>query len=586
MKTSEIRYSYKELLVNAWNLIRPYKGRFWFGSFSRGFSDLVNLYAAYAMAQVLAFFATHKASEPLTDFWTYLILWGITQNAVYIFRQLGKFQLYKVAEQINLDAQTQALTHMSLLDVAWHEHENTGNKLKRMHKGGDGWNKLTRIWIDNLIQIFINLVGISVILTRVDWRVGVVLLIFFATYLVISLPLQTKASAAARAVNKLEEDFTGLSFETINNIRTVKLMNIFPRLFPRFQAQANLIFLATKRRAKWFRSKVAIQGIWAHSFRIIITAIIAYGIIEGRYDVTFLVLFNLYFGGLREAVEELSEISQDIIIAKYDISRLDTILKTPVAIDLDTDKVNFPRNWKTITLQNVTFAYGERQVLKKINFTINRGDRIGVVGLSGAGKSTLFKLLLKEYEDYSGEILVDTVPLKQIKKTDYFEHVSVVPQETEVFNFSLRDNITLASAEGKNENTRLKRALAIAHITDFMNKLTEGVETFIGEKGVRLSGGEKQRVGIARAVYKNPSIIFMDEATSHLDSESEEKIKDAMHQVFQEVTALVIAHRLSTIQEMDKILLFENGELAEAGTFKELQKKRGRFFDLWEKQRL
>lgn len=586
MNSSEIQYSYKKLLADAWNLIRPYKGPFWFGSFSRVFSDLVNLYAAYAMAQVLAFFATYKTGEPLKNFWTYLILWGITQNAVYIFRQLGKFQLYKVAEKISLDAQTQAITHMSVLDIAWHEHENTGNKLKRMHKGGDGWNKLTRIWIDNVIQITINLVGVSIILTRIDWRVGVLLLIFFATYLAISIPLQRRASAAARVVNKLEEDFTGLSFETINNIRTVKLMNIFPRLFPRLAAQANTIFLATKRRAKWFRSKSAIQGIWAHSFRIIITAIIAYGIIEGRYDVTFLVLFNLYFGSLREAVEELSEVSQDIIIAKYDISRLKVILKTPVSIDSEIDKVEFPKNWKTIVLKNVSFAYGNRHVLKNINFTINRGDRIGVVGLSGAGKSTLFKLLLKEYENYSGEILVDDVPLKHIKKTDYFEQVSVVPQETEVFNFSLRDNITLASKKETNEQAKLKRALTIAHITDFMNKLTDGVETFIGEKGVRLSGGEKQRVGIARAVYKNPSIIFMDEATSHLDSESEEKIKDAMHHVFQEVTALVIAHRLSTIQEMDTILLFENGKLAEAGTFKDLQKKRGRFFDLWEKQRL
>lgn len=387
-------------------------------------------------------------------------------------------------------------------------------------------------------------------------------------------------------MNQLEENLTGLSFETLNNIRTVKLMNIFPRLFPRLQKQAGIIFTATKNRAKWFRSKAGIQGIWSNIFRVLTTAAIGWGIIQGRYDVSFLLLFNLYFASLREAVEELSEVSQEIIIAKYDISRLKTILNTPIAIDLETGKKDFPTNWKTISLHNLSFAYGNRQVLKNINFEIKRGDRIGVVGLSGAGKSTLFKLLLKEYEDYSGEILVDSIPLREIKKTNYFEHVAVVPQDTEVFNFSLRDNITLASAEGKNETIRLKRALTIAHITDFMNKLTEGVETFIGEKGIRLSGGEKQRVGIARAVYKNPSLIFMDEATSHLDSESEEKIKEAMHQVFQEVTALVIAHRLSTIQEMDKILLFENGELAEAGTFKELQKKRGRFFDLWEKQRL
>ncbi|MBP7992472.1 MAG: ABC transporter ATP-binding protein [Candidatus Magasanikbacteria bacterium] len=579
-------YSYKQLLVDALKLIRPYKGRFWIGSLLRLSTDILFLYTTFALSETLAFFATYKQGDSIEKFWFYLNIWFISQALVFIFRQIGKFFMYQVAERINLDSQLQALNHLSLLDIAWHEHENTGNKLKRIHKGGDGWNTLTRIWADNFLQIVVSIIGITIILAKTDWQVGAVLLVFFVTYLLISLPLQRRASLAARAVNKLEEDFTGLSFETMNNIRTVKLMNIFPRIFPRLSTQANKVFLATKNRAKWFRTKSAVQGVWAAFFRLVTSGVIAYGITQGQYTLSFLLLFNLYFGTLRDAVEELSEISQDIIIARYDISRLDSILSTPVSIDLETNKVDFPKNWQTITLQNVSFAYGNRKVLKNINFTINRGDRIGVVGLSGAGKSTLFKLLLKEYENYTGEILVDGVPLKTIKKINYFEHVAVVPQETEVFNFSLRDNIILASNEGKNENARLKRALSIAHITDFMSKLSDGVETFIGEKGVRLSGGEKQRVGIARAVYKNPSIIFMDEATSHLDSESEEKIKDAMHQVFQEVTALVIAHRLSTIQEMDTILLFENGELAEAGNFKELQKKRGRFAQLWEKQKL
>lgn len=586
METNNIHYSYKELLVNAWHLIHPHKARFWIGTFLRFSTDILFLYTTFALSETLSFFATYKPGDSLDKFWFYLIMWFVTQATVFIFRQIGKYFMYQVAERISLDSQLQALKHLSLLDIVWHEQENTGNKLKRAQNGGNGWNKLTRIWADNLLQISVSIVGITIILSKTDWRVGVVLLAFFVTYLLISIPLQQHASKAARAVNKLEEDYTGLSFETINNIRTVKLMNIFPRLFPRLSQQAQLVFLATKERAKWFRSKSAVQGIWAAFFRLVTSGVIAYGITQGQYTISFLLLFNLYFGTLRDAVEELSEISQDIIIAKYDISRLAVILKTPVAIDLETNKVAFPRNWKTIVLQNVSFSYGNRKVLKNINFTITRGDRIGVVGLSGAGKSTLFKLLLKEYESYTGEILVDGVPLKNIKKNDYFEQVAVVPQDTEVFNFTLRDNITLSSSEGKNENARLKRALSIAHITDFMNKLHEGLDTFIGEKGVRLSGGERQRVGIARAVYKNPSIIFMDEATSHLDSESEEKIKDAMHQVFQEVTALVIAHRLSTIQEMDTILLFENGELAEAGNFKELQKKKGRFAQLWEKQKL
>ena len=223
---------------------------------------------------------------------------------------------------------------------------------------------------------------------------------------------------------------------------------------------------------------------------------------------------------------------------------------------------------------------------KDVSFDIKRGERVGIVGLSGAGKSTLFKLLLKEYEDFTGEILFDKTPIQTITKSSYFEKAAVVLQETEVFNFSLRDNITIAGGTANNPTRQLATALETAHVNDFMFKLSQGVDTLIGEKGVKLSGGEKQRLGIARAVYKQPDILFLDEATSHLDLESEEKIRDSLHQFFQTVTAVVIAHRLTTIKEMDRILVIENGGIIEEGSFDELYKQRGRFFDLWEKQKL
>jgi len=196
----------------------------------------------------------------------------------------------------------------------------------------------------------------------------------------------------------------------------------------------------------------------------------------------------------------------------------------------------------------------------------------------------IFKLLLKESENYSGDILFDDLSIKKIEKKSYFAQVGVVLQDTEVFNFTLRDNITIASPKKANEED-LKRSLDIAHVSDFMHKLPFGLDTYIGEKGVKLSGGERQRLGIARAVYKKPEILFLDEATSHLDLESEEKIKDSLHNFFQKVTAIVIAHRLTTIREMDRILVIDKGRVIESGTFDELYAKKGRLFELWEKQK-
>ena len=239
-----------------------------------------------------------------------------------------------------------------------------------------------------------------------------------------------------------------------------------------------------------------------------------------------------------------------------------------------------------INFQNVSKNYNGYQALIDANFKIVPQEFVSVVGRSGAGKSTLFKLLLKEHEGFEGSIRFDEQPIQTIRRDSYFEQVAAVLQETEVFNFSLRDNIVMAERSTQVDEKRFNRALAIAHVRDFLDKLPQGVDTLIGEKGFKLSGGEKQRLGIARAVFKQPELLFLDEATSHLDSESEAKIQDSLHKFFKNVTAILIAHRRSTIKQMDRILVLEDGQIIEEGSFSELQKKRGRFHELWEQQKL
>lgn len=285
-------------------------------------------------------------------------------------------------------------------------------------------------------------------------------------------------------------------------------------------------------------------------------------------------------------MSELADVSQRIVIAKYGIARMVEVLQEPVNIDDEKGKVKFHDDWKKIEVKNLSFDYGEEAVLKNLSFTISRGQRIGIMGLSGAGKSTLFKILLKEYDDYTGDVLIDGVSFKTISKKDYFNHVAVVLQETEVFNFKLRDNITISNFK-ENKNTELfNRATSTAHIDELIEKLPQKDQTLIGEKGIKLSGGEKQRLGLARAIFKDPQVLFLDEATSHLDIESEEKIQDSLHKFFKTITAVVIAHRLTTIKEMDRILVMEDGQIIEEGSFDELYKKNGRFTELWDKQKL
>ncbi|MSU75500.1 MAG: ABC transporter ATP-binding protein [Candidatus Magasanikbacteria bacterium] len=582
----QLDYSYRLLVRDVWKFLLPYRGRFLLGSILRASGDITYLYTAYALAKLIAFFTHYSPGASLHDFWIILILWAVTHSYLTVSRQGAKYLCYQIAERVGVDGQLAGLKHLQSLDIAWHETENTGNKLKRVHNGGEALMRLLRIWVDNLIEIVINLVGMVAVIAFTDGAVAIIVFVFLLTYLCIALPLARRASKVARLVNQLDEDFGGLAFEFLNNIRSVKAMGMFMRLWKILQEQSERLYEALASRAARFRSKAAIQEMWAHLFRIIAMVVIVYGIVHGRYEVGFLILFNFYFTQLRLSVAELAEVSQEITISRYRIARLQDILNETIKIDDETGKGAFPRNWKKISLKNVSFAYGDNEVLKDISFDIKRGERLGIVGLSGAGKSTLFKLLLKEYEDFSGEILFDDASITKIKKSSYFQRVAVVLQETEVFNFSLRDNITIVDESQKDDARSLKRAITTAHVDDFMYKLPNGIDTLIGEKGVKLSGGEKQRLGIARAVYKQPEILFLDEATSHLDLESEEKIRDSLHQFFQTVTAVVIAHRLTTIREMDRILVIEGGSIIEEGSFDELYKKRGRFFDLWEKQKL
>jgi ABC-type bacteriocin/lantibiotic exporter with double-glycine peptidase domain len=272
-----------------------------------------------------------------------------------------------------------------------------------------------------------------------------------------------------------------------------------------------------KKRIFWFQSSGNLRNAWEGIGRILMIIFILHGIIQGRYEVGFLVLAYGYFNTVSRSVWNLSEVTQDIAIGNANIGRLTDILDEPVTIDQEKGKIDFPKEWHEIRLHNLSFTYGTNIVLHTINLTVKRGEKIGIVGLSGAGKSTMFKLLLKEYENYQGDILIGNTKLKDIKKSSFTRHTAAVLQETEVFNMSLKENIILANDAETQNKELFERALHIAHVDDFISKLPQGVETLIGEKGIRLSGGEKQRLGIARAVFKNPEIFFLDEATSHLD---------------------------------------------------------------------
>ncbi len=295
-----------------------------------------------------------------------------------------------------------------------------------------------------------------------------------------------------------------------------------------------------------------------------------------------------YFDKLGSAIWELSDVTQKTVVYKIWIERMMSILHTkPTINEFETGQTPYPQDWQELQLDQLKFTYPDKAALKNITTTIKRGQSIGIVGLSGAGKSTLFKLLMDLYEHYQGTISFDGVELKDMNRKSYINHTAVVLQETEMFNMSLRDNIMLAKRSDQKEDEQLlQQVLKMAHLEDVVDRLPEGLDTIVGEKGMRLSGGERQRIGIARALYRQPDILLMDEATSHLDIYSEKYIQQSLAEFFKQVTAIVIAHRLPTVKRMDRILVLENGKIAEDGSFKQLMEKNGLFAQMWNEQKL
>lgn len=585
-KREIIRYSSSELLGDIWQLLKPYMLRFLTASLIRFIGDLANLYPVFALASIVTFLSHYTLGQSFNNIWLWLSLWFAAVVVRNLSQYFSKYLGYWVAEKVAVDSALKTVQHMFLLDMAWHERENSGNKIKRIQNAGEGLNKIIRLWFDSIIEITVNLVAINIIIARFDHKVLLTLMIFLITYFIFSFVITRRAGIASYMVNEQEENVNGLLFETINNIRTVKVMSMAKTLYGIIAKGTDVLIERLKVRIKWFQFRNAFLTFWAATFKIGVIVIIVQGIISGHYEVGFLILFNGYFSDLRESIDELSRATQDFVTSKFSMARVKDILNQPITIDDEQDKVPLSTDWQKIAIKNISFSYGDNKVLNNISFDVSRGEKVGIVGLSGAGKSTLFKLLLKEREGFKGDILFDGISIKQIRRNDYFKQVSVVLQDTEVFNFSLRENITITNSKEKTNQRLLKQALTTAHISEFLHKLPEGLDTVIGEKGIKLSGGERQRLGIARAIFKEPQVLLLDEATSHLDLESEEKIRDSLHKFFENVTAIVIAHRLTTIREMDKILVIEDGKLIELGTFEELHAKKGRFYELWEKQKL
>lgn len=438
--------------------------------------------------------------------------------------------------------------------------------------------------IEETMPAILTLVISAILTISVDWKIGLVIILFESIVAYFALK-QTKA--IGRLVKRHEEikhQSWGFIGDVISNVKITKifnvgrlhLQNVF-KVISKHTSSARTMWLAKKKLPIFLDfSDVTI--------RLLSAAALSYlywiGVISlGDFTMIFVLLGKIETSlqNLVNMVERYQTTRQEIAVALEQIIVPITHTDSPNAKKLKLNKL------PSIEFKNLSFNYnkGPNKQLKKLNLQIQPGEKIGIVGTSGAGKSTLFKLILKQYPAPDGTIFINQKDLAEHSKDSVRANIAVVSQDTLVFNRTLEQNLTLGK---KYTKAQIQKALKDSHCDQFIKELPDGLQTKVGERGVKLSGGQKQRVGIARALLKNSPIVLLDEATSALDSKSEKYIQDSLQKLAKNHTMLVIAHRLSTLNFMDRIIVMDKGQIKEVGTHKELLAKKGIYYKLWQHQ--
>jgi ATP-binding cassette, subfamily B, heavy metal transporter len=506
-----------------------------------------------------------------------ILMAGLTQARDGIFAKVAMNAVRRLAYR--------TFEHMHQLSLRFHLERKTGGLTRVLERGRNAIETIVRMVIMQLVPTIIELALIVVVLLyQFDWRYVAIIGVTVVCYMVFTYFATEWRINIRRKMNDSDTDANIKAIDSLLNYETVKYFVAEEREARRYDRSMARYEEASVQA---YVSLAVLNAGQAAIFTVGLAAVMvlcAQGIKQGTNTVGDLVMINTMMIQLYQPLNFMGMLYREIKQAVIDIEKMFAILerKPEIADKPGAEPLEVRRG--AIRFEDVHFAYErDRQILKGLNFEVPAGHTVAVVGPSGAGKSTISRLLFRFYEVSGGRISIDGQDIRDVTQKSLRAAIGMVPQDTVLFNDTIRYNIRYGRWEAT--NAEVEEAARLAQIDEFIRMSPKGYETEVGERGLKLSGGEKQRVAIARTILKGPPILLLDEATSALDSHTEREIQDALDRVSRNRTTLVIAHRLSTIVGADEIIVLDQGVIVERGTHHQLLAKGGLYASMWNRQR-
>jgi ATP-binding cassette subfamily B protein len=457
----------------------------------------------------------------------------------------------------------------------------TGSLVQRVNRFARAFETLSDRLVWDVLPLFVRIISIIIVVAFINKWIALIIFVWIVIFLGFNIIFSRWKLKYDILVAEIDSKTTGYLADTITNQNTIQLFN-------GQKFESNGYKTVTNEQAKMTKTSWNLDAImeggqaflgFIIQFLLFYFAIKYWG--QGLITIGVFVLLQVYIIGLIDQLWSFTRVVRNAYQAYADAKEMVEILLLSHEIKDIPEAKEFLADKGEIEFQNLTFAFNKtRKVLENINLTIKPGEKVALVGPSGAGKTTFVRLLLRLYSAAAGKILIDHTDISKVTQNSLRKNISMVPQDPILFHRTLAENIGYGGRDKTKQE--IEKAATLAHCDEFIKDLPYGFETYVGERGVRLSGGERQRVAIARAILKAAPILILDEATSSLDSRSEMLIQDALNTLMQGKTTIVIAHRLSTIQKMDRIIVIDQGKIAEQGSHRDLLAKKDSLYKkLW-----